>query len=172
MRKKMKEVIRFTLGKNPTRIREPEWERYSLDDLERDLLQPEGDTQECIISLISSMAAPLFSRNAGKPLTSNFLKCEMDPEVLNPWYFCYEFNEGKTLKGQIAKYYQGTTFSVKKLNRKDIEEMEIPLPDMEQQKIIGEMYRYLMRREFLMKKQTENMKKVTLTVISKIEEDQ
>ena len=109
--------------------------------------------------------------NADKCITSNFLKCEFDGRILDKWYFCYQFNEGKDFEQQIAMFHQGTTLSVKKLNVKIIGELKIRLPDIDKQRKIGELYRQSLIQNRLMIKQAEDIKNLTLTIIRKIEED-
>ena len=109
--------------------------------------------------------------NADKCITSNFVKCEFDGRILDKWYFCYQFNEGKDFEQQIAMFHQGTTLSVKKLNVKIIGELKIRLPDIDKQRIIGELYRQSLIQNRLMIKQAEDIKNLTLTIIRKIEED-
>lgn len=171
--KKLGDIITFSLGKNPTRIKEQELSLYSPENFENDLycINDHGDRSECIINLIKSKAAPVSLANEEKCITSNFLKCEFDRQVLDKWYFCYQFNEGKDFENQIAMFHQGTTLSVKKLNVKTIGELRIRLPNIEKQRRIGEMYRQSLVQNRLMLKQAEEIKNMTLTIIRKIEED-
>ena len=173
--KSLGEIIRFSLGKNHTRIKEQELSLYSPENFESDLYcinEHDKRTEcECIINLIKSKAAPVSKDNADKCITSNFLKCEFDGRILDKWYFCYQFNEGKDFEQQIAMFHQGTTLSVKKLNVKTIGELKIGLPDIDKQKIIGELYRQSLMQNHLMIKQAEDIKNLTLTIIRKIEED-
>jgi restriction endonuclease S subunit len=171
--KTLNEIMQFTLGKNPTRIKKSKIDLYTPEDFERDLhdlndLENEGI---CIINLINSKAAPISISNIKKCATSNFLKCEFDESVMDSWYFCYKFNEGKDLEQQIAMFHQGTTLSVKKLNVKTVGELKIRLPDLEKQKVIGEMYRQSIIQNDLRMSQVENIRNLTLNMIRKIEED-
>ena len=70
------EMISFTLGKNPTRMKEQELSIYTPEDFERDLycLNQHDNKSECIINLIKSKAAPVSIVTSGKCITSNFLK--------------------------------------------------------------------------------------------------
>ena len=68
-------------------------------------------------------------------------------------------------------YHQGTTISVKKLNVKIVGELSIKLPDMRKQQIIGELYQQFLMRNYLMMKQVDDIRRLTLTMIRKIEED-
>lgn len=172
-RKELCDVIDFTLGKNPTRIKEQELCLYSPEDFESDLycISEHDNSSECIINLIKSKAAPISLDNKSKCITSNFLKCEFDRQILDKWYFCYQFNEGKDFEQQIAMFHQGTTLSVKKLNVKIIGELKIRLPDINKQRKIGELYRQSLVHNRLMLKQMEEFKNLTRAVIRKIEED-
>lgn len=171
--KKLNAIIHFTLGKNPTRLKEQELNLYAPEDFENDLysITEHDKTAECVINLIKSKAAPVSLDNTEKCITSNFLKCEFDGQILDKWYFCYQFNEGKDLEQQIAMYHQGTTLSVKKLNMKIIGELEIKLPGIKKQRKIGELYRQSLIQNRLIMKKAEDIKNLTLAIIREIEED-
>ena len=68
-------------------------------------------------------------------------------------------------------YHQGTTLSVKKLNIKTIGELKIILPDIQKQRTIGNLYRQSIIQNDLMVKQAENVRKFTMTLIRRIDED-
>ena len=171
--KSLGEVIDFTLGKNPTRINVPESNLYSLENFESDLycVNKHDDRSECIINLIKSKAAPVSIDNAEKCITSNFLKCKFDGNILDKWFFCYQFNEGKALEQQIAMFHQGTTLSVKKLNVKIIGELKIKLPEIEKQRKIGELYRQSLMQNYLRIRQAEEFNQFMLAIIRKMEEN-
>ena len=117
----LNDIMHFTLGKNPTRLKESDVNLYTPKDFDQDLLDRDSkDSREvCIINLIRSKAAPMSDANREKILTSNFLRCELDASLIDGWYFCYQFNDGNALSQQIAMVNQGTTLSVKKLNLKN-----------------------------------------------------
>ena len=94
-----------------------------------------------------------------------------DQNELDPWYFCYQFNEGKSLEQQISKYHQGTTLSVKKLNIKSIGELKIPMLEKEKQRQIGRLYRQSMIQKDLLERQAENISRLAAETIRRIEED-
>lgn len=170
---RLDEIMEFSLGKNVTRIKEQDTEIFTPEDFERDLSSGDNEcnTYGCIINLIKSKAAPISVHTESKVITQNFLKCLLDESKILPWYFCYQFNEGKELEQQIAMFHQGTTLSVKKLNVKTISELKINLPDLEKQKLIGDAYRKSILQYQLYLKQAEDIKKYTLEMIRKIEED-
>ncbi|WP_026835285.1 hypothetical protein [Eubacterium xylanophilum] len=174
MRKtRLDKLIQFTLGKNPTRITVDNQDIYSPEDFESDLhcRNTEFEENSCVINLMKSKASPLSSVNTSKCLTSNFLKCEFDGKVIDPWYLCFKFNEDKGIEQQISKYHQGSTLSVKKLNVKIIGELEIDLVDFEKQRVIGEIYKETIMQHDRMLIQADNQKKLFMAMITKIEED-
>ena len=167
--KKLEEIINLGLGKNASRIDDKETV-YGTEDFEKDLYDNENFTYTCLINLIKSQAAPLSKENMKKCITSNYLRCELNKDEIEPWYFCYEINEG-TLNRQIEKYHQGNTLSVKKLNISLVSQLEIPLPKVERQKQIGRLYRLYMKRLKLMEKQQENYNIINKEILRKIEEE-
>ena len=169
----LREIMCFSLGKNPTRVKEQGVKVYSSENFEKDLycINHHDEKSSCIINLISSKAAPVSIENADKCITSNFLKCEFDPKVLDKWYFCFQFNESKELEQQIAMYYQGTTVCVKKLNVKTIGDLKIRLLKIEKQREIGELYRLTLIQNRLRIKLAEDMNNYALSMIRKLGED-
>ena len=168
----LEDIIQFTLGKNTTRINLQTTDIYTPDNFEKDLhSMTEMDTpKECIINLIKSKAAPLSKETQKKCITSNFLRCSFDTYILDPWYFCYQFNIGKEIESQIYRFHQGNTLSVKKLNIKTIGKLQIPILDIKRQQQIGNIYKKAIIQKDLMLQQAENMETMTLSIIGKIEE--
>ena len=172
-RKRLCDIVEFSLGDNPSRIKDSEANFYTQEDLMEDLsgINDTISDPKCVINLMRSNAAPLSKQTAKKKITSNFLHCSLSPEFLDPWFFCYQFNEGREIKQQINMYSQGTVLSVKRLNTQMIGDMQITLPDMKKQKQIGALYKNAIRQYNLSYKQAEDMKTMTLAIIRKIEED-
>lgn len=168
----LNEIIEFTLGKNPTRIKDQGDDLYNPEDFENDLHCKNNIQNDlgCIISLIKSKSAPVSIQTKDKCITSNFLICKFNENILDPWYFCYQFNEGKSLEQQICMYHQGTVLSVKKLNVKIISELKVDLPDISIQRQIGQLYRQSIIQKDLMIKQAENISQFTFSIIRNIEE--
>lgn len=168
----LNEIIQFTLGKNPTRIREQADELYTSEDFEKDLhcIHSTKEGKGCIINLTKSKCSPISEQTVEKCITSNFLRCDFDTGKLYSWFFCYQFNEGKSFEQQIEMYHQGTTLSVKKLNIKTIVELKIVLPDLEKQRTIGNIYRQSIIQNDLMVRQAEDIRKFTMTLIHRMEQ--
>ena len=171
--KRLDELINFTLGKNISRLKNQNVNIYTPEDFEKDLhsLADVNMICVCIINLIRSKASPISTETQGKYITSNFLLCMFDQNELDPWYFCYQFNEGKSLEQQISKDHQGTTLSVKKLNIKSIGELKIPMLETEKQRQIGRLYRQSMKQKDLLERQAENISRLAAETIRRIEED-
>ncbi len=166
-------LLSFSVGDNPSRVKEAEPNFYAQDDFFNDLhgVNMPASKHECIINLIRTAAAPLSAVTADKKITSNYLRCDMPEDELDPWYFCYQFNEGRFIKQQISMFSQGTNISVRRLNLQMIREMMIHLPGIEKQRHLGQLYQYSVKQYDMMCKQAENMKAMTLAVMRKIEED-
>lgn len=170
---KLEELIQFALGKNVTRLKDSGNTIYTPEDFEMDLhsINQSGKASECIISMIKSKAAPVSKETANLCITSNFLKCSFDPDILDPWYFCYQFNRGREIEEQIARYHQGNTLSVKKLTVQSISGLSISLLEIEQQHIVGNLYRQAIIQKDLFQQQAENIMNMTMAMIRKYEED-
>ncbi len=171
--KVLNEIVQFTSGKNLTRIKKQTDELYTQDDFEKDLhsVNTFKENIGCIINLIKSKCSPISIQTEMKCITSNFIRCDFDTKKIYSWYFCYQFNEGKDFEKQIEMYHQGTTLSVKKLNIKTIGELKIFLPDIEKQILIGNIYRQSIIQNDLMIKQADDIKKFTMELICRMEED-
>ena len=170
---KLEEIIQFALGKNVSRLKDSENKIYTPEDFEKDL-HSENQSKEaadCVISMIKSKAAPISIETADLCVTSNFLKCSFDPAILDPWYFCYQFNRGREIEEQIARYHQGNTLNVKKLTIQIIGSLKIPLLEIEQQRKIGSLYRQAIIQQDLLMQQAENVMNATVAMIRKYEED-
>ena len=167
------ELIKFTLGKNISRLKKQDENIYTPEDFENDLhsLSDANEICGCIINLIRSKASPISTGIQEKYITSNFLLCMFDQNELDPWYFCYQFNEGKSLEQQIGRYHQGSTVSVKKLNIKSIGELKIPVLDIEKQRQIGRLYRQSIIQKDLLERQAANINRLMIETIRKMEEN-
>ena len=187
---KFGDLITFSAGTNLTRVSDDISEErvYSLEDFDSDLssssqvcrafkvgikntkstISSEGDV---IISMTRNKAGIVSAENSGKYLNSNFVKCEFEKEKLYPWYFCYLLNESVTVSQQIKKMQQGTIGCINRLTISMIASLEFNLESLSQQKLIGDLYRNLLVRERLVKKQMEDIKKYTFEVIRRVDKN-
>ena len=173
MQTKLSDIVQLTAGKNISRLdKSQEKYSYTQNDFENDL---QGVNQEyvsdCIINLMKSKAAPLTKTTSGKCLITNFVLCSFDTEIMDPWYFCYLFNESKEFERQFNMYQQGSIASVRKLNLKNIGDIVINVIDIEKQRKIGKLYKEYVRKNYLVQLQTKNISLFTKEIIRKIEED-
>lgn len=178
------ELIAFSVGTNMSRLSTGVSDStiYTLEDFDSDLgyidecasiseqLVPKGKNAiatsgDVLISVTRNQAGIVSSKNTGKFLNSNFIKCEFDEEKLYPWYFCYLFNESTSISRQIKKLQQGTIGCINRLTVSMIGSLEFELVDIKKQKNIGDLYRNMLVREQLTLKQMEDMKKYTLEII-------
>lgn len=165
MKKKISEIAELSLGANPSRVKDVPI--YTQDDLEYWLIhcrEPNG----FIISLFANKAAPKGNEKTGKVLTSNFVECNVDTNVLDPMYFCYLFNEDKDVKEQISKMHlMSTVASVKRIPVQELSQLEIELPNIETQRKIGKTYHEAIKLKYLMNKQAEDLFTATMEIINK-----
>lgn len=185
---KFGDLITFSAGTNLTRLSDDISDDciYTLEDFDRDLCSLNDDCNESdanlirsksiianagdvVISMTRNQAVIVSDKSSGKYLNSNFVKCEFDKEKLYPWYFCYLLNASATISQQIKKMQQGTIGCINRLTISMIGSLEFNLEELAQQKIIGDLYRNMLVRECLVKKQMENMKKYTLEIIRRVD---
>lgn len=182
------ELITFSAGTNMTRLSKDILDDsiYTLEDFDRDLSSSTIESFEkdvisnkgksvissvgdVVISMTRNQAAVVSLENRGKYLNSNFVKCAFDRNKLSPWYFCYLFNESTIINQQIKKLQQGTIGCINRLTINMIGSLEFELEDISQQKIIGELYHNMLIRESLALKHINDMRKYTLEIIKKVD---
>lgn len=183
---KFGDLITFSAGTNLTRLSTEISDNciYTLEDFDNDLSSLSeaynkskvniaktksviSNVGDVVISMTRNQAGIVSNENSGKYLNSNFVKCQFDKEKLYPWYFCYLFNESITISQQIKKMQQGTIGCINRLTISMIGTLKFNLEDLSQQKMTGDLYRNLLLKERLVQKQMDNMKKYTLEIIRK-----
>jgi len=185
---KLNELMSFTAGQNTARIQKSckDDMLYTAEDLDSDLAGSGGNSNiksdvdkdyivksdDCIICTTRSQAGITTKATAGKYLNINYVKCRFDRDVLDPWYFCYIFNESPFIRRQIAMFQQGTSVSILKLTIKIIGDLSVKaLPDIKTQKTIGSLYRQALHTEYLMKQRTAQIKQFTLQMLRNVDEN-
>lgn len=106
---------------------------------------------EVVFSFVSSKAGIVSELNQGKVLNQNFANLIVEYDKLDRSYLCYALNESLFIKKQMAVFMQGS--AVRKLTPSSLKELEISLPTIERQRLIGNSYFYLLKRQALAKKQ-------------------
>ena len=169
----LNEIVTFTAGKNSSRMNMQPNEIYTQEDFVNDLhcMENINKKADCVINLIRTKASILSDDTKRKCITSNFILCSFDTNILDPWYFCYQINEGKDVEQQISMFHQGNTLSVKKLNIKSIGDLRLQLLPIEKQRLVGSLYKQSIIQNDLMNRQIENIRELTMETIRKITED-
>ncbi|MDG6894986.1 restriction endonuclease subunit S [Volucribacter amazonae] len=156
----MKKLIEFYSGSPQFRIQEstdinaPYYCYYGQAELENDLIDMGQDyqgkrvrtfdklitvqTDDIVFSLISGRASQVRARHQGYLLTQNYVKL-MPSSQLNGKYLIFLLNENANIRRQLQMNLQGS--SVQKYTIKQLKELELPpLPPLEKQQLMGEIY--------------------------------
>jgi restriction endonuclease S subunit len=110
------------------------------------------DTNSLILHTLTQKVAYLPARHSGLLITNNFIKIQFtDPVDLQflEWYL----NEHPTIKKQIASFSEGSVISSLKLS--NLKNIELTLPTLQMQQILGKITHFKKRKELLMKEKTE-----------------
>lgn len=187
---KLEDIVTVKIGRNLSRGNEKNdltLVSYSYEDLMNDLdglfldsqtssdrgisnhkdsyLSSAGDV---VFSFVSSKAGIVSDLNQGKIINQNFAKLIIEHDHLDRCYLCYALNESYSMKKQMAVSMQGST--VPKLTPAILKELEIKLPSMEKQRIIGKAYFFWRKRQALAKKQAELEEKLYLEVLKQMDQ--
>lgn len=187
---KLEDMLTVKIGRNLSRGNEkhdPTLVAYSYEDLIDDLDGlfidsqvgvdngggPNRDTYlsnkgEVVFSFVSSKAGIVSDKNEGKIINQNFAKLIIEKKQLDKYYLCYALNESFSMKRQMAISMQGST--VPKLTPAILKELEIKLPDIEKQRMIGQAYFMFKKRQSLAKKQAELEEKLYLEVLKRLDQ--
>ncbi|WHF26068.1 restriction endonuclease subunit S [Bacillus altitudinis] len=182
---KLEQIITIKMGKNQSRKNEHDYadlSTYSYEDLMKDLdgayldsivnekestllaVDPYLTTVcDVVFSFVSSVAGIVSIETQGKVMNQNFAKLIIDTAKLDKHYLCYVLNESQFMKKQMAVSMQGST--VPKLTPGIFRGLEMRLPSIEKQKMIGRAYFYFRKRQALMKKQAKLEEQLFLEVL-------
>lgn len=187
---KLEEVVTIKVGQNISRIYEKNdraLETYTYDDLVDDLnglyLDGKSDNPlinsinhdanlsrggEVVFSFVSSKATIVSNQNIGKIINQNFAKLVIEDDQLEASYLCYVLNESHDMKKQMAISMQGST--VPKLTPSILKALDVTLPSLDKQIIIGEAYLTIKKQRALAIKQAELEEQLYLEVLKKIDQ--
>jgi len=167
----LNDYISLSAGVNTTRNPVSEDILYSLEDLERDLMgcagnkAPEADESlptvsegDFVVSLIRNKASVVSENNAGKVISTNYIKATLDENVVDPWYLCYCINEDEDVKKQIMYEGQSTTTNMARLSMATVKKLEIAFPDIEVQRLIGSTYKEVMHLSYLNREKEKQLR--------------
>ncbi|WP_067558301.1 hypothetical protein [Faecalibaculum rodentium] len=127
-------------------------------------------TGDVVYSQSSQTASPVSEGSGGCIISQNYLV--LRPEsVLDPGYLVYLLNEGSGIRKQLASRLQGN--QLQRVTVKDLESLQLPpLPKMEVQKAIGEVYLWQKRLTFLREKSIQNREKLVMASLKGIGNEQ
>ncbi|SFX73979.1 Type I restriction modification DNA specificity domain-containing protein [Thermoactinomyces sp. DSM 45891] len=186
---KLDDVVTVKIGRNLSRGNEKDdlsLMAYSFEDLRNDLdgffLESHASSNshqddsylscvgDVVFSFVSSKAGIVSEVNQGKIINQNFAKLLIThDDQLDRNYLCYALNESGYMRKQMAVFMQGST--VPKLTPAILKELEIRLPSIKEQQIIGNTYFLFRKRQALAKKQVELEKKFYLECLNRMEKE-
>ena len=104
-------------------------------------IQTEGALikNDIVISNTLQKATLVHERNIGKILSLNFMKVEFKNDSLDKNYFLYLFNAYPDIQRQKERELQGTG-PVRKLTKRSLENLEVPVVTLVEQQKIGAIY--------------------------------
>jgi restriction endonuclease S subunit len=187
---KLEDIVTVRVGKNLSRGNEKNdltLVAYSYEDLTSDLDGSFLDSQpssyrgipnvkdsylsspgDVVFSFVSSKAGIVSDLNQGKIINQNFAKLVITYDQLDSSYLCYALNESYSMKRQMAISMQGST--IPKLTPAILKELEIKLPSIEKQRMIGKSYFFLKKRQALVKKQAKLEEQLYLEVLKQLDQ--
>ena len=96
--------------------------------------------KDIVVGLSSKKAFVVDEKRSNSLLLSNFALVRVnDFNVLDPYYFCWLLNENLHFQKYIDQKTQGSA-NVIILSINNLKDIEIALPDIEKQKLIGKIY--------------------------------
>ncbi|HDR3894790.1 MULTISPECIES: restriction endonuclease subunit S [Bacillus] len=187
---KLEDIVTVRIGRNLSRGNERNdltLVSYSFQDLTNDLDGSFLDSQvssysgnsnnkdsylssagDVVFSFVSSKAGIVSELNEGKIISQNFAKLIIEHNHLDSSYLCYILNESHSMKKQMAISMQGST--VPKLTPAILKELEIELPSIEKQRMIGKAYFFLRKRQALAKKQIKLEEQLYLKALKQLDQ--
>ncbi|NPC94087.1 restriction endonuclease subunit S [Bacillus sp. WMMC1349] len=110
------------------------------------------DTVSLILHTHTKKVALLPEKYSGLLLTNNFIKIELTSDV-DAAFFEWYFNEHPSIQKQLSVLSEGTVISLLKLSH--LKDLEIDIPPIQKQIIIGKVAQLKRRKELLMAEKRE-----------------
>jgi restriction endonuclease S subunit len=175
---KLEEIVNFFSGPNSIELKKKynKYVTYTNEDLEFDLYQgyrtdeikrqksPILNAGDLVINMMTNQTAIVSPHSAGKVIPQHIVKLNFMDRGDN-WYLCYLLNEAQTIKRQLYNTMEGT--ALRRVTLTSFKQLEVKLPVLAKQQKIGELYRLLLIKEGLQKKQQEKEKQVIINLIDK-----
>ncbi|MED1902430.1 restriction endonuclease subunit S [Bacillus thuringiensis] len=184
---KINELAIIKVGQNISRISDDGLKEhifYTFDDLNFDLTHIDGEylkqnrnsqsnhlthTGDIVASFVGTKATVVTEDNQGKLLNQNFAKVIIDGSLIDPYYFCYVLNESNHIRKQKNVLMQGT--NLPKMTPSILKALNVNLPNLQKQSLIGRAYFNLCKRQYLLKQQSKLEEQFFLKLIQKSDVD-
>ncbi len=118
-----------------------------------------AEKNDVIISLASNRAIVVENATIGKVVTAYFGYVKCDTTKLNPYFLCWYFNHHPDVKKYLSYASQGSSL-LKVITIQYIKNLEIILPTLEQQTLIGTAYKKQLDKSRLLYERIELEKKL------------
>ena len=177
---KLKKLVKFTSGINPSRINQEFLDKYSFYDkesFEKDLIFESAQDSnkkniiddslledEIIFYSLSNQMAIVSKSNIGKIPSLNFSKVEIISNKIDRNYLLYLFNENQMIQRQIERERQGMILL--KLPLISLYEIDIPMIPLEEQEKIGKIYIESIKLKNKIKKYSDLLEDATMHLLS------
>lgn len=169
------ELAEIVSGSNIVRLSESQQDwKYTTADFEHDFYTMKlADPQNAVIYQQSSSmphvsAAILSDANKEKIISQIFAIIRIDVSRLNPWYLCYLLNQSQIVAQQCNRCLQGSVIA--RLSAQQMKQVEIPLPDMEMQQKMGQLYVTALYQHYLEVMQANRKLDGVLSVLRDMDE--
>lgn len=123
--------------------------------------------KDIVVGLSSRKAMVIEEERSNKLLLSNFALVRVDANNLDPYYFCWLFNENLQFQKSLEQKVQGSA-NVSILPINTLKELELDLPNINIQRKVGLLYDLYRKRERLDKQIMEKEKLVINHQLNKI----
>ncbi|MDR9833045.1 restriction endonuclease subunit S [Staphylococcus coagulans] len=137
--------------------------KYHIEQTEpKTIILKEDHNAKCIMAgqivfnMITGESVIVSSKYSGAILPYNYTHIEVDRESVYPRYLVYWLNHSPKALKQIKLYQQGGSM-IKKMTHKQLQALEIPLPRMHQQELIGNLAHSRVRLKYLKAKREHLM---------------
>ncbi|MBB1062300.1 restriction endonuclease subunit S [Limosilactobacillus fastidiosus] len=157
---KLKEVSRIESGKNVNRLNKNKLaNQYTSLDAENDFYLMGKETEQCsnIIAFdlypkIGNSSARVISEENSSKIILNQKMCKIivDGTIASAYYICYLLNEDESVKKQKNSFLQGSF--IERLQPSILSNLEIQLPSLKEQRLMGKIYVKSIYNNYLKKK--------------------
>lgn len=175
---RLEQVVTFFSGPNSLELKKKysKYKVYTNEDLENDLHlgfvtkntpiseSPILDMGDIVTNTMTNRTAIVSPDSRDKVIPQNINKLSFKKGG-DPWYLCYLLNESQTVKLQLHKTMEGSV--LRRVTLKNLKQLEIKLPTLEEQQEIGKLYRLLLIKERQQNEYQNKMRQAILEIINK-----